>query len=138
MKVPMSQIIKNVPGAKWEKKMGFITDGLYQSDEAIIDSPTLAHLSKDQIRPGDIRYVDLNKDGKIDKAQDYTFIGNSNLPELFYGLSLGATWRNFDLSVFFQGAAITDVFLSGVYGNGHVDATILHALSMETETHHTS
>ena len=111
-------------GRKTGEKMGFITEGLYQTEDAIMNSPTLAHLSKDQIRPGDIRYRDLNKDGKIDKAQDYTFIGNSNLPELIYGLNLSATWKNFDVSLFFQGAAITDVFLSGVYGNGHVDATI--------------
>lgn len=111
-------------GRKMNEKMGFITGGLYQSDEDIINSSTLGHLSKDQIRPGDIRYIDLNGDGKIDKAQDYTFIGNSNTPELMFGLNLGATWKNFDLSIFFQGAAITDVFLSGVYGNGHVDATI--------------
>lgn len=111
-------------GRKMGEKMGFITEGLYQSDEAITNSATLGHLSKDQIRPGDIRYRDLNKDGKIDKAQDYTFIGDGNLPELFYGLNIGASWKNFDASLFFQGAAITDVFLSGVYGNGHVDATI--------------
>ncbi len=111
-------------GRKMGKKMGFITGGLYQSNEEIINSATLGHLSKDQIRPGDIRYMDLNGDGKIDQAQDYTFIGNSNLPELMYGLNIGATWKNFDLSLFFQGAAITDVFLSGVYGNGNVDATI--------------
>lgn len=111
-------------GRKMGEKMGFITQGLYQTEEEVINSATLAHLNKDQIRPGDIWYKDLNKDGKIEQAQDYTFIGNSNLPELFYGLNIGASWRNFDLSIFFQGAAITDVFLSGVYDNGYVDATI--------------
>lgn len=111
-------------GRKMGEKMGFVTKGLYQSDEEIVNDATLSHLSKEQIRPGDLRYKDLNGDGKIDHAQDYTFIGNSNLPELMYGLNLSATWKDFDLSLFFQGAAITDVFLSGVYGNGHVDATI--------------
>lgn len=111
-------------GRKMGEKMGFITEGLYQSNDEIINSATLAHLNKNQIRPGDIKYRDLNLDGKIDKQQDYTFIGNSNLPELFYGLNIGASWKNFDWSLLFQGAAITDVFLSGVYKNGHVDATI--------------
>jgi TonB-linked SusC/RagA family outer membrane protein len=111
-------------GRKMNEKMGFITGGLYQSNEEIINSSTLSHLSKEQIRPGDIRYIDLNYDGKLDRAQDYTFIGNSNLPELMYGFNIGAAWKNFDFSLFFQGAAITDVFLSGVYDNGHVDATI--------------
>lgn len=110
-------------GRKMGEKMGFKTKGLYQSEEEINNSPTLGHLSKNQIRPGDLQYVDLNKDGKNDKAQDYTFIGNSNLPELMFGLNLAASWESFDFSVFFQGAAITDVFLSGVYPNGNVDQT---------------
>lgn len=110
-------------GRKMGQKIGFETDGLYQSVEEIENSPTLSHLNKDQIRPGDIRYVDQNGDGKIESAQDYTFLGNGTIPELMYGLNLGASWKNFDVSVFFQGAALFDVYLSGVYGNGAVDAT---------------
>lgn len=110
-------------GRKMGEKLGFLTNGLYQSREEIDNSATLSHLTKDQIRPGDVRYVDINGDGKIDKNQDYVFIGNGNTPELMYGFNLGASWKNFDISLFFQGAAITDVFLSGVYANGHVDQT---------------
>ena len=110
-------------GRKMGQKLGFKTDGLYQSYDEILNSPTLDNLSKGQIRPGDIKYVDFNGDGKINKEQDYTFIGNSNVPELMYGLNLSASWREFDVSLFFQGAAICDVFLSGVYPNGHVDQT---------------
>jgi len=112
-------------GNKMGEKMGFIAEGLFQSNEQIMNTPTLSHLQKiSQIRPGDIIYKDMNGDGKIESSQDYTFLGNSSFPELMYGLNLGASWRNFDLSVFFQGAAISDMFLSGVYGNGAVDATI--------------
>ncbi|MFR5271136.1 MAG: hypothetical protein ACLTGI_12220 [Hoylesella buccalis] len=70
-------------GRKMGEKMGFITEGLYQNEEDIINSPTLSHLGKGQIRPGDIQYRDLNHDGKIDRLQDYTFIGNSNLLNYF-------------------------------------------------------
>ncbi|SHF31254.1 TonB-linked outer membrane protein, SusC/RagA family [Mariniphaga anaerophila] len=112
-------------GRKLGEKMGFIAEGLYENEEQIMNTPTLSHLQKiSQIRPGDIIYKDLNGDGKIEKAQDYTYLGNSSFPELMYGLNLGGSWKNFDASVFFQGAAIRDMFLSGVYGNGHVDATI--------------
>ncbi|MCE4565518.1 TonB-dependent receptor [Maribellus sp. CM-23] len=112
-------------GRKLGEKMGFIAEGLYQSEEQIMNTPTLSHLQKiSQIRPGDIIYKDLNGDGKIERAQDYTFLGNSSFPELMYGLNMSASWKNFDASVFFQGAAIRDIFLSGVYGNGAVDATI--------------
>ena len=47
------------------QKLGFKTDGLYQSYDEILNSPTLDNLSKGQIRPGDIKYVDFNGDGKI-------------------------------------------------------------------------
>jgi TonB-linked SusC/RagA family outer membrane protein len=112
-------------GRKMGEKMGFIAEGLFQSEEQIMNTPTLSHLQKiSQIRPGDILYKDLNGDGKIESAQDYTFLGNSSFPELMYGMNLGASWKNFDGSIFFQGAAIRDMFLSGVYANGAVDATI--------------
>ncbi|WP_372933121.1 SusC/RagA family TonB-linked outer membrane protein [Mariniphaga sediminis] len=112
-------------GRKLGEKMGFIAEGLYESEAQIMNTPTLSHLQKiSQIRPGDIIYKDLNGDGKVESSQDYTFLGNSSFPELMYGLNMGASWKNFDASVFFQGAAIRDIFLSGVYGNGHVDATI--------------
>ena len=112
-------------GRKMGEKMGFIAEGLFQSEEQIMNTPTLGHLQKiSQIRPGDIIYKDLNGDGQILSAQDYTFLGNSNFPELMYGLNLGASWKNFDASLFFQGAAIKDMFLSGVYNNGAVDATV--------------
>lgn len=120
---PNTPVYQKRTGRKMGEKMGFKTEGLYQSEEEINNSPTLGHLNKSQIRPGDLKYIDLNKDGKIERAQDYTYIGNSNLPELMFGLNLGASWKNFDFSVFFQGAAITDVFLSGVYPNGNVDQT---------------
>lgn len=112
-------------GRKMGQKVGFKTDGLYQSVEEIENSPTLSHLNKDQIRPGDIKYVDINGDGKIESAQDYTFLGNGTIPELMFGINLGASWKNFDLSMFFQGAALFDVYLSGVYPDGAVDATQL-------------
>ncbi len=112
-------------GRKMGEKMGFIAEGLYADEAQIMNTPTLSHLQKiSQIRPGDIIYKDLNGDGKIESSQDYTFLGNSSFPELMYGLNLGAAYKKLDLSLFFQGAAIRDMFLSGVYSNGAVDATV--------------
>jgi hypothetical protein len=50
---------------------------------------------------GDAKYQDLNGDGCIDD-KDKTDIGNP-FPWMTYGLNLGAEWKGFDLSVFFQG-----------------------------------
>ncbi len=52
----------------------------------------------------DIKYEDVNHDGTID-ANDIVPIGNSPVPLIGYGLNLNVSWKGFDLSLFFQGAA---------------------------------
>ncbi len=55
------------------------------------------------VRPGDIRYEDLNNDGKID-ANDKTKIGNNSIcPEIFYTFNLGAEYKGIGLVAHFQG-----------------------------------
>jgi hypothetical protein len=52
---------------------------------------------------GDIMYEDLNDDGNIND-DDRQVLGNP-FPKLQYSISLGASWKNFDLSMFWQGIA---------------------------------
>ncbi|HEY0897392.1 MAG TPA: SusC/RagA family TonB-linked outer membrane protein, partial [Sphingobacteriaceae bacterium] len=59
-------------------------------------------------KPGDFRWVDLNSDGKIDQA-DRTFIGDPT-PNVSYGLTLNADWKNFDILVFGQGVSGNQIF----------------------------
>ena len=56
------------------------------------------------LRPGDIKYQDVNGDGKID-ANDQVPIGNSTTPLIYYGLNTTFTYKGFDLSLFFTGTA---------------------------------
>ncbi|MGN6343151.1 MAG: SusC/RagA family TonB-linked outer membrane protein [Ginsengibacter sp.] len=69
--------------------------------------------------PGDVKFKDLNGDGVIDNGSallsdhgDLTVIGNSN-PRYNYGFRLGANYKGFDISVFFQGVGSRQV-----WGNG--------------------
>jgi len=62
-------------------------------------------------KPGDIKYSDLNGDGVVN-SEDRTIIGFGNVPEINYGLNLGAEYKNFDFSILFQGAANFDMYLS--------------------------
>lgn len=55
-----------------------------------------------QIMPGDVKYADLNGDGKID-AYDRQRIGQGDVPALTYGFGLTADYAGFDASVFFSG-----------------------------------
>ncbi len=100
-------------------RLGFVAEGLFQSEEEIRNSPLL----KENVRPGDIKYKDLNGDGKITYEQDRTWIGKSSIPEVVFGFNLNAAYKNFDLSLFLQGAARTDLALSGTYGSGIEDNT---------------
>jgi hypothetical protein len=58
--------------------------------------------------PGDVRFIDLNKDNQINDA-DRTKIGKG-MPDWTFGLNINAGWRNFDLSMFFQGSYGNDIF----------------------------
>lgn len=54
-------------------------------------------------RPGDLKYKDLNADGVID-ASDRSYFGYTNLPNTTLGLTLNASYKNFSVTVLFQGA----------------------------------
>ncbi len=75
---------------------GYRTDGLFQSQEDVNNSPT-----QDLARPGSIKYVDINGDGVID-VDDRDWIGTT-LPELEYGVTVNLAYKNFDLSLFGSG-----------------------------------
>lgn len=92
-------------------KMGFIADGLFQTDKEAQTSP---HWSS-TARAGDIKYRDINGDGKITYDQDQVVIGKSNIPEMTFGFELTTEWNGFDFSANFQGATMCDVALMGNY-----------------------
>ncbi|WP_374165051.1 TonB-dependent receptor [Arcticibacter sp. MXS-1] len=95
---------------------GYITDGYFKTDAEArtypIDQSWLNKVRNDNnipIRAGDLRWVDLNGDGKISAGAntvsdpgDQKVIGNST-PRYAFGINLGASWNNFDFSAFFQG-----------------------------------
>ncbi|MGA0556101.1 SusC/RagA family TonB-linked outer membrane protein [Larkinella sp. VNQ87] len=60
-------------------------------------------INGDRMVPGDAYFEDTNGDGIVN-ANDRVFLGRSvNNPGFFYGVNLGATYRGFDFSLFFQG-----------------------------------
>ncbi|NOW96406.1 TonB-dependent receptor [Mucilaginibacter sp. SG564] len=69
------------------------------------------------LHPGDIRYADISgpngaPDGKID-SYDETVIGHPMTPAITYGFTPSVTWKNVDLSLFFQGAALASYNVQG-------------------------
>lgn len=99
-------------GESLDSWYGYKTDGLHQS-QADIDAYPTNTIYNNQIKPGDLRYVDSNGDGKVD-ADDRVILGNS-MPNFNFGFNLSLEYKNFDLSALFQGA-------TGGYGYMDFDA----------------
>lgn len=89
--------------------VGYVFDGLFQSQEEV-----LAY-GQDNARVGGMKYKDLNGDGKI-TADDQTWIFNP-VPDLSFGLNLEFDYKNFDLSMFFQGVLGQDVYNNQKFQN---------------------
>lgn len=58
------------------------------------------------LQPGEVRLIDYNEDGRIDE-KDFVRSGNTSIPKITYGVSLGFSYQGFDFSVLFQGVAGT-------------------------------
>ena len=62
------------------------------------------------VYPGDTKYKDLNGDGLID-SYDIGNIGHGSVPQFSYGVYIGGSYRNFDVSALVQGAGGADIYL---------------------------
>lgn len=98
---------------------GFKTAGLFQSQDEINNWADQSLLYSGTWHPGDVKYVDLDGDGKIsngnytlDSTGDLRILGNSE-PQYLFGFNGGFTWKNLDLSFFFQGVGKRDYVPDG-------------------------
>ncbi|WP_308244144.1 TonB-dependent receptor [uncultured Prevotella sp.] len=82
--------------------VGYVVDGLFQSREEVLAS------GQPNARIGGLKYADLDGNGSID-ANDQTWIYNP-VPNFNWGLNVSLGYKNFDLSMFFQGVCGVDVY----------------------------
>jgi len=110
---------RKVTGTTYGSILCWKADGLFTSEEEISNSAWYG------TRPnvGDIKYVDINGDGKINE-DDKGYFGRSNRPRLTYGLNINLSWNGFDFNAQFTGGSLFDVSLTGTYYNGNDDNTI--------------
>jgi len=108
---PANEAYRYEVGQPIGRQYGYVAERLFVDDNEAKNSPTQI-FSTGGIPPqgGDIKYRDLNGDGKIDGA-DETFIGYPTIPEIVYGYGVSAGYKNFDLSAFFQGQARVSFFI---------------------------
>ena len=112
-------------GRAYGVPFGYHALGLFSTSEdkngdGIINSTDGYNITQfGDLHPGDIKYADLSgpngtPDGKID-ANDETAIGNQVYPLISYGFTPTASWKGFDLSVFFQGSAKVSFNINGTF-----------------------
>lgn len=93
-------------GRYTDRRYGYVFDGLFTSQEEINAWPcTFDALNNNNssLRPGDVKYKDLNGDGVIN-WRDQKDIGKGDVPHWTFGFNLNLKYRNFDLSALLQGA----------------------------------
>lgn len=118
---PTGQLSTWYKGQQRGEIWGYQTMGLFQSAEEVAGAPSQSRIDQNAWTPGDVRYADLNGDGKIDAGTstlsdpgDRKVIGNST-PRYAYGLTLDANWNGFDAMIFVQGVGKRDAAIGGNY-----------------------
>ncbi|QMV71159.1 SusC/RagA family TonB-linked outer membrane protein [Sphingobacterium paramultivorum] len=96
---------------------GFIDEGLFtDADFSDIANGTLRsdipRHTFGPVRPGDIRYRDLNGDGVVD-ALDRTAIGGTEDPQIVFGFGSNLRYKAVDFGFFFQGVSRTYRIIGG-------------------------
>ena len=105
-------------GRSFGTVIGLVANGFYQTTDFNPDGTLKSGVPQSllgKVQPGDIKYVDLNGDGKIDQ-KDVTAIGKPLFPEVNYSFGGSLNYNSFDLSVLFQGVGGTSVNLLGTPG----------------------
>jgi len=85
------------------------SDGIFQSNaEVAAHKSTAGTIIQPNAKAGDLRFTDQNNDGKIDDS-DRIYMGNA-FPKMTYGFSANFAWKNWDMSLFFQGVGGVKLF----------------------------
>ena len=121
-------------GYPMEMYYGYVDNGLYGNQDDITNGPDVSAINP-QPEPGDIRYKDISgpdgvPDGKVDAVYDRTVLG-SRIPRYTYGISLGANFKGFDLSVLIQGVADVTGRLVNYAGYGFFNTASIQRWMME-------
>lgn len=97
-------------GVPYGVQRGLIALGLFKDEDDIKSSPKQTFM--DNYRPGDIKYKDVNGDGKIDD-DDIVPLNYSNVPFIQYGFALDWNYKAFRVSVLFEGVSKVQYFQGG-------------------------
>jgi TonB-linked SusC/RagA family outer membrane protein len=108
--------IRTAPGQALGSYFGYVSAGYFNDSTDVKGAPVQFGIPWSPNpttgpKPGDVRYADLNNDGRVDAA-DRTFIGNA-FPRYEYSININLNYGNWDLNIFGQGVGQRNNFLSG-------------------------
>lgn len=86
---------------------GLVAERLFTDQSEVNNSP----MQFGNIMAGDIKYRDINGDGKI-STTDFVPLGLPSTPEILFGFGFSVGYKNFDISAFFQGSARTSFLIN--------------------------
>ena len=118
---------KTSTGKPLSRTTGYIAQGLFSSQEEIDNSPT-QNLGN-TVKPGDIKYRDVNGDGKIDGSDQVMISPYGTTPRIQYGLGMNVTYKKFDFGVFFNGSAKRTIMISGISPFGQSDYNVMQFIA---------
>ena len=118
---------KTSTGKPLSRTTGYIAQGLFSSQEEIDNSPTQNLGST--VKPGDIKYRDVNGDGKIDGSDQVMISPYGTTPRIKYGLGINVTYKKFDFGVFFNGSAKRTIMISGISPFGQSDYNVMQFIA---------
>lgn len=118
------------PAGQW---FGYVAERLFVDDQEVLNSPTQFGTPGVDYLGGDIKYRDLNGDGRITDL-DRVALGYPENPELIYGFGGSLGYKGLDFSFFFQGSARSSFFInseniSPFYLNGGNQNGLLQAIA---------
>ena len=96
-------------GQPMNQPRGLVAERLFIDALDVLNSPT-QYNQMGSYMAGDIKYVDINNDGKIDDS-DMVPIGFPTVPEIVYGFGSSIGYKNLDISFFFQGSGRSSFFI---------------------------
>lgn len=99
---------QNTRGKRIDQPFGLVALGFFEDQDDIDNSPRQNFMAV--VRPGDVKYQDVNNDGVIDDF-DRVAIGYARTPELMFGFGGTVAYKGWDLTLNFTGAARTSTFL---------------------------